>query len=697
MNEALVSRSLLIVNPAAAVPIPEQQRPQVDTAFTLAQELAREVTELEDALGAADDGDLPGHQARLRAAIDQALELAPALEDLLSEVEQLAEEEAYQAELRARIAALSEVATAPPGPRPGAGLLAGQANSVQIPYLDMSGEEPVWRIAFPDRPPVDIQAELQGGKLRLTELEEGGWVAASPDNRRSRDESTWRPVFTRHFVTNASSPRWVIREREAGRTLRQALIKAGLVEEVRAPVELPSYALPDARPGDAEKRDQAYTGLSPELQAYFARLAESNARDDGRGHGPGGLAGDASSAGGEPPVLDGVLYCESAEPAFPEPTRTCTSIGCGIEAAMFRDTRPYYLRPTAKADWNTLRWLEEGCPGKVWVGYHRSESTFQHLLRETGEALEDTFKNPIVAGALTVLAVPAAIGALASMSLPTWAGAAAQQSLTGVAQNTGLDALMATLSPAATQALQAYVVEQGVDGRELSRDLARMIVSGWLVPGFGPIASLLLPQQANRALQKLTAEAFYTVPGFGALVAHAETNRARRKELRELFAARRARLFHEYRLDLVIDVVQGVMRVIEVILSATGVGLILAGALEALNYALSAYDAAMQAQIIADQFQLAKRALEEQRGDPTRLITMREVNRQLEAELAALEAELAFNPPAVSAGEVPFGSPVMPVAPPSERSPEAGPSTGKALAVAALLGAIGLAYAARRR
>jgi len=264
-----------------------------------------------------------------------------------------------------------------------------------------------------------------------------------------------------------------------------------------------------------------------------------------------------------------------------------------------------------------VQFLEKGgwkSPIAGWSCYvHRRSKTAQFT-----KGISKVFKNPYVAGALIILTYGAMAPAL--LAVPVVGG------------------VLALAVPGKV----VYDLARG-RGEELSRDFTRMVATGVFVPGIGPVAAMFFPKYVNRVLQKLTAEAFFTIPGYASLVAHAETNKKKRKELRKLFGKRINKLFEEYHLQLVIDVLVIVAQVIGTILlippfTLIGLAIIAISAIVQISVAALKLEGAILAmRSIEEGF--AKTLADEQALYDEQYETFLKELRDLDAQIAALRSQ----------------------------------------------------------
>ena len=249
-------------------------------------------------------------------------------------------------------------------------------------------------------------------------------------------------------------------------------------------------------------------------------------------------------------------------------------------------------------------------------------------MQDVGQsAIDNVLQNPYVAGAAIIMTAGAAAPIAASAIYGAMPGMVAPAAL------------------AAQTAMSTKVIYDLSRGDELSDDLARMIVGGVLVPGFGPIAAILLPQQANAFLQKATAEVFYTVPGFTSLVAHAEENDRKRRELRALFVRRQQRMWNDYGLGIVVQVLTEALSLAAKILAATGIGMAVVPILKAAELAVTTYGLAYQIEMAINGAAVVKRQVEE--AYATEIDALKQAVAEYEALLQqaqALEAQGATLP-----------------------------------------------------
>jgi hypothetical protein len=264
-----------------------------------------------------------------------------------------------------------------------------------------------------------------------------------------------------------------------------------------------------------------------------------------------------------------------------------------------------------------VQFLEKGgwkSPIAGWSCYvHRRSKTAQFT-----KGISKVFKNPYVAGALIILTYGAMAPALLAVPI---AGPALVFAVPGKV---------------------VYDLARG-KGEDLSRDFTRMVAAGLFVPGIGPVAAMFFPKYVNRVLQKLTAEAFFTIPGYASLVAHAETNKKKRKELREKFGKRINKLFEKYHLGTVIDILVIVAQVIGTILlippfTLIGLAIIAISAIVQISVAALKLEGAILAmRSIEEDF--AQALTDEQAIYDEQYETFLKEMRDLDAEIAALRSQ----------------------------------------------------------
>jgi hypothetical protein len=421
--------------------------------------------------------------------------------------------------------------------------LSGEENAAIIPYLDAGGEgrEPSWQATGQH----DFPGQLARGEKALRLFESPKWILASVNNDGTRAREAWRPAKSQFMACQRSgSGRSDERQLDLRAEVEQAMIGAGLIRRV----------------GVRENEPGAHMGWNPL----------------------------------PPPDETKPAFCESAwEAMWIDRNRG------GLQRFTIG---PTWLEPTGAgmADYTTMRWLNDGCPGVFWACYHRNESTWERLTREAGQVVGKVLNSPAFAAVMIVVTYGAYTAAAAAGGP---AGAIAQAGSTG-SRATALipGASGGAIAPGVPNALvqwgvNAQVIHRLVDDPgALSRDLARMIASGVLVPGYGPVAALILPDATNAFLQQATAEVFFTVPGYSSLVAHAEENKAKRRQLRAEFSRLQARFLE--RNAQIVQIVQLVLQVAGAILSFTPLAP-LGIALNGLSISISVAQAALQLEATA--------------------------------------------------------------------------------------------------
>lgn len=273
---------------------------------------------------------------------------------------------------------------------------------------------------------------------------------------------------------------------------------------------------------------------------------------------------------------------------------TLSIVRKGSSASPFSYTGVRYLQANASTDFNTQRWLEAGAPDELWVCVHDVETGWPHLMSEIGNGIKAALQNPYVAGAIAAVFVPAPL-----------------------------------------------IIREFANGHgdDMARTLARVLSSGMIVPGFGPVLAVVAPKDTQRFLETATSELFFTVPGFSSLVIYSELNKQKRDALRIKLTKKQAEFYAKYKIGIVIQVVTAAIAIAATIITAGAAAPAAALALTILNTAISVTDALYQAEIAMNSLTIMEKSLKAQNA--AELAAYDQAYRDLAALIAGLDQQIA--------------------------------------------------------